>query len=124
VAKTEPASGLVFDKIVYDCLELETARGSAESMSINDAKKETGLSEDSILRAISEIRAKGYPVISQKMRPMAEDRFRLAQNEAEYLGWRENLVSSVHGLVALLEVCDRGATARFGSVAKQERFTV
>ena len=124
MAESKPAEGLIFDKVVYDCLVSSCGRGSGENMAMVDAKKETGLSEDSILRAIAEIRAKGYPVISQKMRPMAEDRFRMAQTEREYLDLREGLISGIHGLISLLRVCDAGAKAKFGVVAHQARFDI
>jgi len=124
LADTKPIEGLVFDKIVFDCLKSESERGHRESMSIDDAKKATGLAEEYIIRAIAQIRAKGYPVVSQKMEPLAENRFRLPSDQKEYAEWRDDLVSSIHGLIHLLHVCDKGADARFGPVAKQESFRI
>jgi hypothetical protein len=107
--------GLGFDKLVFDALSGDGKKHGREvTMKLSRGSRELGISPEQILRAVNNIRQKGYPVISTTTRRSEEDGFRFPQNSIEYMDWRDALVDDLKSLIDTLKVCDAGAKAKFG----------
>jgi hypothetical protein len=116
----EQIKGLVFDQIIFDYLKKQQEQESRGHLNLGDAEKETGLNGPAIIRAVAQIRAKGYPLISTQTRRLWENDFRLPQSQKEYMDWREKFVTEIKDLVSILRTCDEGALAQFGTLPIQE----
>jgi len=109
--------GLGFDKLVYDYLAHLDTLGDRQktSMNIGAAEKEIGLSGPTILRAVSVMREKGYPVISNSTRRTWENDFVIAKNQREYLAWRDKMIDDIRTLEDVLRACDKAARVKWGA---------
>lgn len=110
--------GLGFDKLVFDYMEKEAAQSTGErdrgALNLGVGEKEIGLAGPAILRAVSAIRAKGYPVISNSTRRTWENDFVIPKTQKDYLAWRDKMVDDIRALEAILKSCDAGAKAQWG----------
>lgn len=123
MAAAEPIDGLGFDKIVFDCLVRASESGGRDAhMDVVEAEETTGLNRAQILRAVSMVRAKGYPVISMSARRTYENGFRIPASSKEYVEWRSKLVEDLKLLQQILLVGDAAAKARFGEDMPVEQF--
>ena len=112
----EIATGLVFDKLVFDALRSASQGDNRTAyLKIEKAVEDTGLQTEQILRGIALIRSKGYPVISVLSKRTREDGFRIPQTAREYMEWRDKLVGDLRSIHDVLKISDAAATAQFGT---------